>query len=84
MNFRRGGGGVRAFGTLLFAFFLAFGIGLSLLLLVAVPLARWAVQGFLYFPIGKSELLGLFALVVGMTLVTTVVMWLLGRHRGQW
>lgn len=80
----RGGGGARAFGILLLAFFLAFGAGLSLLLLVAIPLVRWAIHGVLYFPVGKSELLGLVALVVGMTIVTTVVMWLVGKRNRRW
>lgn len=83
MTFRRSSG-ARAFGVLLFAFFLAFGAGLAMLLLLAIPLARWAIHGVLYFPVSKPELLGFTALVIGMTIVTTLVMWLLERHKGQW
>jgi hypothetical protein len=83
MKFRRGGG-ARALGFSLFVFFLAFSVGLSLLLLVAIPLVRWAIHGVLYFSFGKLELIGLVTLIAGMTFVTTGVVWLLGRRKGQW
>jgi hypothetical protein len=71
-------------GILFGAFFLLWGIGLSLGLLLAMPLVGWAMQGALHFPVSPPELFRLACLVLGMTVVTTLVMWLEGKWRGRW
>jgi hypothetical protein len=71
-------------GILLLMSLFVYGAGLPLLILIALPLVRWAVHGVLYFPATASELLHLAYLVVGMSLFTAVVMWLVGRWKGRW
>jgi hypothetical protein len=47
-------------------------------------LIRWAIHRVLYFPVAPSELLSLLAVILGVTVVATLVMWSAGRFKGQW
>ena len=49
-----------------------------------MPLIRWAIHGALYFSVSASELIRLAWLILGMTVVTTVVTWLEGKWKGRW
>lgn len=47
-------------------------------------LVGWAMYGALHFPVSPPELFRLACLVLGMTVVTTLVMWLEGKWKGRW
>ena len=61
-----------------------YGLGLSVLILLVLPLIRWAIHGVLYFSTTTAELLNLGYLVIGISLFTAVVLWLAGRWKGRW
>lgn len=41
-----------------------FGVGFSLVVLLAMPLIRWAIHGVLYFPVSSFELRSLLFVVL--------------------
>jgi hypothetical protein len=71
-------------GLLFVAFLLVYGIGLPMLILLGMPLIRWVIHGVLHFSIDSRSLWWLAWLVLGMTVVTTVLMWLEGKWKGRW
>ena len=71
-------------GILLVTSFFVYGTGLPMLILIALPLVRWAVHGVLYFSVTPLALLNLGYLIVGMSFFTAIVMWLAGRWKGRW
>lgn len=76
--------GLRMLVILFVTFLFMFGFGFSLLALLIGPLIRWKVHGVLYFPVSPTELCRLLLVVLGVTVVATVVMWLAGKHKGRW
>lgn len=76
--------GLRMLGVLFLTFLFIIGVGFSVGALLAMPLIRWAIHGVLYFPVASSELLSLLAVILGVTVVATLVMWSAGRFKGQW
>lgn len=75
---------MRMLGILFLIFLAIIGIGFSLGALLAMPLIRWAIHGVLYVPITPSELLSLLVVILGVTVVATVVTWVAGRYKAQW
>jgi hypothetical protein len=76
--------GLKMLGVLFLTFLFIIGMGFSLGALLAMPLIRWAIHGVLYFPVASSELLSLLVVILGVTVVATVVTWLAGRYKGRW
>ncbi|QGW84688.1 MULTISPECIES: hypothetical protein [Variovorax] len=76
--------GLRMLGVLFLTFLFMFGVGFSLAALLAMPLIRWAIHGVLYFPVSPSELYRLLLVVLGVSVVATVVTWLAGKYKGRW
>jgi hypothetical protein len=72
------------FVGLFLTFLFMFGFCFSLLALFVGPLIRWQVHGVLYFPVSPSELYRLLFVILGVTVVATIVMWLAGKYKGQW
>lgn len=60
------------------------GLGFSLVALLVGPLIRWQIYGVLYFPVSPHELYRLLFVILGVTVVATVVMWLAGKYKRQW
>ena len=76
--------GLRMLGVLFLTFLFIIGVGFSVGVLLEMPLIRWAIHRVLYFPVAPSELLSLLAVILGVTVVATLVMWSAGRSKGQW
>jgi len=74
----------KVLGILFGAFFLGYGAALSAGILLVFPLIGWAIHGVLYFPISPPELFRLALAVLGMTVVTTPLMWLEGKWNSRW
>jgi len=65
-------------------FFIIYGVGLPILLLIGVPLIQWLIHGFLDFSPRGAGLIGLFWLVMGMTLISAVFLWVEGKIHKRW
>ena len=75
---------VKTLGFLFLTWLFIIGLTFSLGFLLAMPLVGWAIYGVLHFPVSAPELFRLACLVLGMTVVTTLVMWLEGKWKGRW
>ena len=74
----------RVLGLLFIAHLFAYGIGLPILLLLGLPFIGWMIHGVLHFPVTVPELFRLVCLILGMTVFTTVVIWLADKWKGRW
>ena len=76
--------GLRYLVLLFFAFFAMYGVVLSLGILFVMPMLRWVLRGVLQFPVSGPELVALCWLVLGLSAITTALIWLEGKIHKRW